>query len=157
MNTLLFLKRPQQNFMVFWIVLLASISWMSFIYPCICTCMCSSEPYVKNLLKDFLQKSKRCRDRGWSYWLTKFTYKEWKYYWLTKCINKNHNVWLYISHMQPSLGIVAVAWQMPHYFTATYVACVKRIATRRGSCLCTLSWSASNTSIPCSYVNFVSQ
>ena len=57
----------------------------------------------KNLLKDFLQKSKRCRDGRWSYWLTKFTYKEWRYYWLTKCINKNHNVWLYVSHMQPSL------------------------------------------------------
>ena len=35
----------------------------------------------KNLLKD-LQKSKRCRDGGWSYWLTKFTYKEWRYHWL---------------------------------------------------------------------------
>ena len=22
--------------------------------------------------------------------LAKFTYKEWEYYWLTKCINKNH-------------------------------------------------------------------
>ena len=55
--------------------------------------------------KDFLQKSKRKSKRflteikkisyrnqkdvgmdGWSYWQTKFTYKEWKYYWLTKCI-----------------------------------------------------------------------
>ena len=32
-----------------------------------------------------------------------FTYKEWRYYWLTKCIKKNHNVWLCVSHMQPSL------------------------------------------------------
>ena len=45
---------------------------------------------------------------------------------------------------------IAVAQQMPHYFTATYVgmvACVKRIATHCGSCLRTLS--AINTFIPC--------
>ena len=45
--------------------------------------------------------------------------------------------------------LVAVTWQMPPHFTATYVgmvACVKRIAIRCGYCL--LTWSASNTSIP---------
>ena len=35
---------------------------------------------------------------GIRYWLTKFTYKEWKYYWLTKCINKNCNVNGYTFH-----------------------------------------------------------
>ena len=67
-------------------------------FHCSSTCVIT----VRILLKYFLQKSKICRDGGWSYIyrLTKFTYKEWKfmYYWLTKCINKNHNVWLYMFH-----------------------------------------------------------
>ena len=41
---------------------------------------------------------------GWSYWQTKFTYKEWKYYWLTKCINKNHSVNGYVSHNHPYIS-----------------------------------------------------
>ena len=41
---------------------------------------------------------------GRSYWQRKFTYKEWKYHWLTKCINKNHNVYGYVSHNRPYIS-----------------------------------------------------
>ena len=58
--------------------------------------------HINHVLKRFLAEIKNmytCRDAwGWSYWLKKFTYKEWKYYWLTKFINKNHNVNGYTFH-----------------------------------------------------------
>ena len=61
------------------------------------------------IINRFLAEIKKCRNRGWSYWLTKFTYREWKYYWLTKCINKNHNGWLYTFHTCNHLYITLVA------------------------------------------------
>ena len=37
-------------------------------------------------------------------WQTRFTYKECKYRWLKKCINKNHNVNGYFSHNHPYIS-----------------------------------------------------
>ena len=89
--------------------------------------------YTKNFIKIFFSKNQTDLGMdGWSYFLTKFTYKEWQYYWLTKCMNKNHDINGYALHNQP------------------YIArdgCVKCSHLRFGSCSCTLS--ASNIAIPC--------
>ena len=70
-------------------------------FHCSSTCVIT----VRILLKYFLQKSKICRDGGWSYIyrLTKFTYKEWKFMYLILA-DKVHKqepqrVAIYVSHM----------------------------------------------------------
>ena len=47
---------------------------------------------------------KMYRERGMKLLPNKVPIQGMEDYWLTKCINKNHNVWLYVSHMQPSLN-----------------------------------------------------
>ena len=80
---------------------------------------------------------KRCLSRnqkdvgmgGWSFeiWLMKFIYREWTYYWLTKCMNKNHSIKIifvngYISHNHPNISSSGKAGTT--LFADTYVGMV---------------------------------
>ena len=56
-----------------------------------------------------------------------FTYKEWNYYWLTKCINKNHNVDA-IHFTQPSLSSSGMADVMLFYCYLCRDGCLKCVA-----------------------------
>ena len=93
---------------------------------------------------------------GWSYLLTKFTYKEWQYliYWLTKYMNKNRNVNNGITI--PLFHTTIISHNHPYINTMhCYLCrdgCVKCIHLRCGSCSCTLSASKTNTVIRCMWI-----
>ena len=72
-------------------------------------------------IKKILQKSKRFREGGKSYLLTKFTCKEWKCYWLTECINKK---WLYVSHNHLYLSISQIMWHLPCHCYLYTIPCM---------------------------------
>ena len=59
-------------------------------------------------------------------------YKEWKYYWLTKCINKNHNVNGHVSHNHLYIHVSRskITWLQPCccYLHVSRDGCVKHMA-----------------------------
>ena len=57
-------------------------------------------------------------------------YKKWKYYWLTKCINKNHNVNGHVSHNHLYIHVSRskITWLQPCYSYLYRDGCVKHMA-----------------------------
>ena len=82
---------------------------------------------------------------GWSYLLTKFIYKEWQYYWLTKCIQeqcKDGCIWnIYILVLVPAAVFQSIysAWAyLGAEITTLAAACIfYRLFT---SCYSVLNW-----------------